>query len=1033
MSKTKSIAGPITISTVLAVLIFSVVLVALMSLFMNILTDRTLLRILQITAKTAARDVEGNLHTLADRFFLLRDNILSDPGADMRQKRAELDTITSGIEFVWLGLYRPSGELFVGSEDSPQSISGHGIVPMLADTKNLVIEDTSVGSRGLEIVMGVPMTNKSDNSPGYLVGSYRYDILSDVLDNINVGAGSGAFIVNPEGIILAHWDKGRVFSREHITKSLGQNRRIIEELTLMSAGQTGSAVLDSLQGQILLSYAPIRGTRWSLGIQAPRSNFIASLRDVIVICAFITAVFLFFFTVIFAETMKRMLSKPLSAITDNANKLAVGIFGEELSKGIIERNDEIGRLGKAYLSVSKAISRVIGDIGRLTRSAREGFLNERADPANHAGDYHLIIDGINAMMDVFCSHFNVMPAALALFNAEAAPLYINGEMAEILKRHNFDSADPRLLSTLLDKPDWHALFDPREGLGVFYDELSFPDSGGIPRNYTVSLQRILDEKSVIMIVQDITQLTRARVDAEAASTAKGNFLANMSHEMRTPMNAIIGMTSLAKASNDIERKDYCLGKIENASTHLLGVINDVLDMSKIEANKLEISSQEFDFEKMLRKITGVIGSRIEEKGQTFTVKLDRAMPCNVVGDEQRLSQVITNLLSNAVKFTPDGGTVSLEAKLLKEQGETIIAEITVSDTGIGISEEQQAKLFTSFQQADSSISRRVGGTGLGLSISKRIVEMMNGSFTVRSSPGEGSAFSFTTELKRGSEDKTSILSGIRRQNLRILAVDDDGDILEFFREIMHRYDLFCDTSPDGKTALALAEKNGPYDIYFIDWKMPVMDGIELSRRLKKLHSARQSENPSVVVMMSAAEWTDAEKDAKEAGVAKFLPKPLFASAIMDLINDCLGPAQKAEAAPSGTSFAGHTILLAEDVEINREIVAALLEPTGIAIDYAENGLAALELYTAHPEKYSMIFMDVHMPEMDGYEATRRIRAFEAGQGAKAVPIVAMTANVFRQDIERCLESGMNDHVGKPLDFNAVIEKLQVYLGPKPRA
>jgi CheY-like chemotaxis protein/anti-sigma regulatory factor (Ser/Thr protein kinase) len=274
------------------------------------------------------------------------------------------------------------------------------------------------------------------------------------------------------------------------------------------------------------------------------------------------------------------------------------------------------------------------------------------------------------------------------------------------------------------------------------------------------------------------------------------------------------------------------------------------------------------------------------------------MPCNVIGDEQRLSQVITNLLSNAVKFTPDGGTVKLEVRLLREQEETLTTEVTVSDTGIGISEEQQAKLFTSFQQADSSISRRFGGTGLGLAISKRIVETLNGSFSLHSSPGKGSVFSFTTELKRGSDD-------------------------------------------------------------------PANDG----------------------------------------------------------------SGQKTETAPS--DFAGYTILLAEDVEINREIVFALLEPTGIAIDYAENGIAALKLYAEHPEKYNMIFMDVHMPEMDGYEATRRIRAFEAEKALKTVPIVAMTANVFRQDIERCLASGMNDHVGKPLDFNAVIEKLQVYLGPKP--
>ncbi|MDR0402896.1 MAG: response regulator [Treponema sp.] len=790
MSKTKSVAGPITVSTVLAVLVFSVALVTLMGVFMNMLTEQVLRRLFLITAKTAAKDLEGDPHTLADRFLLLRDDIPFDPGA-----------------------------------------------------------------------------------------------------------GGGAFIIDPEGTVIAHWEPDRALNREHIADGLGVNSKTAEELVLMTTGRTGSTVLNTPRGRIFLGYAPIEGTGRFLGIQAPRANFSLPLRNAVVICALMTVIFLFSFTLVFATTVKRILSGPLSAITVSANRLAAGIFGEELPQSITGRNDEIGRLGEAYLSVSAAISRVIGDIGQLTKSAREGFLNERADMANHQGDYHLIIAGINAMMDVFCSHFNVMPAALALFNAEAAPLYINGKMAEILKRHGFDSADPRLLSTLLNKPDWQALFDPREGLGVFYDELSLPDPGGIPRNYTVSLQCILDEKSVIMIVQDITQLTRARVDAEAASTAKSNFLANMSHEMRTPMNAIIGMTSLAKTSHDIARKDYCLEKIENAAVHLLGVINDVLDMSKIEANKLEIVCREFNLERALREAAGVMAPQIEEKRQTFSFEFDEAMPRNVIGDEQRLSQVVASLLSNAVKFTPDRGQIKLEARPLEEQGEIITAEIAISDTGIGISEEQQAKLFSSFQQADAGISRRFGGTGLGLAISKRIVEMLNGSFSVRSAPGKGSTFSFTTELRRGT--------------------DQAGD-----------------------------------------------------------------------------------------------PEP--------------GPKKELPAA----DFAEHTILLAEDVEINREIVLALLEPTGVTIDCAENGIAAFRLYAENPEKYSMIFMDVHMPEMDGYETTRRIRAFEAEKALKAVAIVAMTANVFRQDIERCLASGMNDHIGKPLDFNVVIEKLRIYLESK---
>jgi signal transduction histidine kinase/DNA-binding response OmpR family regulator/HAMP domain-containing protein len=1009
----RTIAAKITFTAVLTVLVLSAVLLGTMGFFMNSLTDSILLGIFQTMTKIAARDVEANLHTLADRFFLVRDRI--DPAAE--DAEAGLEYIAEGIEFIWLGFYREDGTLAAGTRESPPGISERKIIREIAETDNLVIDDSSTGGRDLEILMGVPVKNGPDGEL-YLVGSYRYDILSDVLGNISISAGGSGFIINGEGTFIAHRDFNKVYEGKTLAEELGG--ALSGELALIAAGQTGSAIAGAAAGKVFLSYAPIRGTRWSLGILAPRRNFTGPLSSALAISAIITAAAIVVFIVFFTAMMKRLLGAPLAAITESARRLADGVFESRPLPDIAGRKDEIGRLGRAYFAVSKTVARVIGDINHLTKYARAGFLSKRADAANYAGDFHVIMAGINAAMDVFCSYFDIMPAALALFNAEAAPLYINGKMAEILRLHNFKSDDPRLLATLLEKPDWHALFDPREGLGFFSDELTLPGPDG-GRSYSVSLQRVLDEQSVIMIIRDVTQLTRARVDAEAASTAKSNFLASMSHEMRTPMNAIIGMTSLAMTSSSIERKDYCLGKIETASTHLLGVINDVLDMSKIEANKLELSSHEFNFEKMLQKTSNVIASRIEEKRQFFTIKLDPLMPFSVIGDEQRLSQVITNLLSNAVKFTPDEGKISLAVRLLNGDGEKLLVEIEVSDTGIGMDDEQQSRLFSSFQQADSSISRRFGGTGLGLAISKRIVEMMNGAFTVRSAPGRGSSFSFTTELGRGTLEPASF-AGVRRSDLRVLAVDDDGIVREFFGELMRRCGLYCDTASGADAALSLIREKGPYDLYFVDWQMPGMDGIELAGKINA--SGRKT---GALVLMSAFDWSEAEAKAAEAGVVKFLSKPLFASAVVDLISEYLEAAPKESPAPENGCFAGRTILLAEDVEINREIVLALLEPTGLAVDCAENGKAAFKLFSENPQKYGMIFMDVHMPEMDGYETTRKIRAFEAERGPERTPIVAMTANVFRQDIERCLEAGMNDHIGKPLDFNEVIEKLGKYL------
>jgi len=396
---------------------------------------------------------------------------------------------------------------------------------------------------------------------------------------------------------------------------------------------------------------------------------------------------------------------------------------------------------------------------------------------------------------------------------------------------------------------------------------------------------------------------------------KSAFLANMSHEIRTPMNAIIGMVTIGRSVSDVERKDYCLSKIGDASNHLLGIINDILDMSKIEANKFSLSPVEFIFEKMLQRVVNVINFRIDEKAQKLSVNIDKDIPKRLIGDDQRLAQVLTNLLGNAIKFTPEKGSITINARFVKEEDDVCTIQIGVSDTGIGISPEQQARLFQSFEQAESNTTRKYGGTGLGLAISKNIVEMMGGEIWINSEVGKGSTFTFTVKMKRAAEITDESVNTNKQQ---------------------------------------------------------------------------------------------AEKIGANTGV-----------------------------------FAGRRLLLVEDVEINREIVQSLLEPTQLQIDCAENGAEAVRIFTENPDKYDIIFMDVQMPEMDGYDATRRIRAFEKQRNSntesaketpkqlsgqpKGVPIIAMTANVFHEDIQKCAESGMDSHLGKPIDINEVMSKLHAYL------
>ena len=515
--------------------------------------------------------------------------------------------------------------------------------------------------------------------------------------------------------------------------------------------------------------------------------------------------------------------------------------------------------------------------------------------------------------------------------------------------------------------------------------------------------------------------------ANAGSRAKSVFLANMSHEIRTPMNAIIGMTHIGKSSGDIDKKNYCFTRIEDASSHLLGVINDILDMSKIEASKFELSHVEFKFEKMLQQVVNVVNFRIEEKQQQLKVYVDRKIPEILIADDQRLAQVITNLVGNAVKFTPISGSIRIGTYFLGEENGVCTIQVTVTDTGIGISSEQQERLFQSFQQAEGNTTRKYGGTGLGLMISKSIVEMMGGKICIESELGKGATFGFTIQAKRGDEkDKKLLVRGINWSNVRILVVDDDKDTLVLVEKILEEFGASCATALSGEDALDLVERNGNYDIYLVDWKLPGIDGVKLAGMLKQI--AGDPDDVSVI-LFSAASWSSVEEEAKKAGVDKFISKPLFPSAIKDVITGCfdIEDRQLQEEPPTLVPvFKGCHLLLADDVEINREIVLALLEPALIEIDCAQDGAVAVSMFKEAPGKYDMIFMDVQMPEMDGLEATRQIRSLDNPRGQE-IPIIAMTANVFREDVEKCLEAGMNGLVGKPLDFEEVLEILRTYL------
>lgn len=532
-----------------------------------------------------------------------------------------------------------------------------------------------------------------------------------------------------------------------------------------------------------------------------------------------------------------------------------------------------------------------------------------------------------------------------------------------------------------------------------------------------------------VISRDIAEkgLIKAKEMAEKASLAKGEFLSRMSHEMRTPLNAIIGMTEIAKNSGNHQKMEYCLERINSSSKHLLGLINDILDMSKIEANKLELSFAEFDFERMLMNITAVVNFRTEEKKQNLIINIDNDVPPIFTGDEMRLSQVIVNLLTNAIKFTQDGGTIMLNIHNAGMSGGISTLLFEVIDNGIGISSEQQARLFRPFEQADGSISRKYGGTGLGLTISRGIVELMDGRIWIESELGQGSKFSFVVKLKIGRGlPRPKLSSAIDPEDIRVLVVEETPEIRDFFVRVMPELGLPYDIADSGAAALQMIDQNKvkPYNFFLVDFIMSDINAAELTKEIKSL-----SPDGTVVMVISETDWSNIGKDAVAAGVDKFIFKPIFLSMLINAINESAGvtPALKQTGAnPREYNFKGHTLLVAEDVEINREIIYAFLEETQVSIEFAYNGAEALSMFENNADRYSLIFMDIQMPEMDGYEATQRIRALDMAK-AKDIPIVAMTANVFREDVERCLQAGMNDHIGKPVDTKELLEKLDGYL------
>ena len=517
--------------------------------------------------------------------------------------------------------------------------------------------------------------------------------------------------------------------------------------------------------------------------------------------------------------------------------------------------------------------------------------------------------------------------------------------------------------------------------------------------------------------------------AENASRAKTEFLSNMSHDIRTPMNAIVGLTAIAGAN--IESQDRvveCLGKITKSSRHLLGLINEVLDMARIESGRISLAEEDFSLPELVDNLLTLTKPAIDEHHHQLEVHVEHIEHEAVCGDSLRIQQVFVNLMSNAVKYTPDGGNITLTIKE-KPNGFSELGcyEFSIEDNGIGMTPEFQKIMFEPFSRADDHRTTKVQGTGLGMAIARNIVNLMNGDIQVESAPNKGTKITVTVYLKLQENEKEQEKELL---DLPVLVVDDDKTCCESTVATLQEIGIAGEWVLTGKEAVercyARHETNSDYFAVILDWKMPEMDGIATARKIRE----RVGEEVTIIILTSF-DFSEIEEEARAVGVNAFMAKPLFRSRLTATLRQFTSGKKEKNARNyledfAKENYAGKRILLVEDNELNREIATEIIGMTGVTIDSAENGKIAVEKVMEAPEKwYDLIFMDIQMPIMNGYEATAAIRALAGSRGK--VPIIAMTANAFAEDVQLAKNTGMNEHIAKPLDLNKLNDVLKQWL------
>ena len=616
--------------------------------------------------------------------------------------------------------------------------------------------------------------------------------------------------------------------------------------------------------------------------------------------------------------------------------------------------------------------------------------------------------------------------------------FFGARQADILGKSDYDFVSKEL-ADFFRKNDQKAI--AKGSPSINEEELTFAWGGYKGLFETIKVPVIDDDgklSGVLGVAREVTlrkkleqNLKQAKIEAENSARATSNFLANMSHEIRTPMNAIIGLTDLAlRTSLNPRQQDY-LTKVHVAANSLLGLINDILDLTKIQSGKLQLESIPFSLDNVLDDLSSLMTIQIEEKGLELLFWRNPEVPIKLIGDPLRLSQVLTNLTNNAKKFT-ESGDIIVSTELVEVNGENVTLRFSVSDSGVGITQEQMSKLFKPFSQADESVTRRYGGTGLGLTISRQLVEMMGGQIWIESEPGVGTKVSFEAKFQLAKEDKKEIPKILDDLcSLKTLVVDDNPHALEIFKAQLEQFSFRAETCNSPEQAfekLLSADDLDPYRLVLMDYRMPSMDGITASHKIK--HELGLKVIPRVI-LVTAASRLAGEEGLYRKDFDELLAKPVNASLLLDVVMEVFGhPRQSRHRFDRELDLQaiepikGARILLAEDNLINQQVASEILSQAGFLVEIANNGLEALELL--RKRQYNCVLMDVQMPIMDGYTATVEIRKEPAW---KDLPVLAMTANVLSEDRAKASQVGMNDHIAKPIVARELFSTLLKWIEP----